>query len=430
MDVFQILIGIAIGSILTWIVLFVIHGKRNLYTQQQKVQLETNVKQVNKQVVEYKEESEKLRNELVQSKMHIAAVDTENTHLIKINEEKINEVEQLQKKLTVEFENIANRVLSHRSKEINEQNQQKINDLLSPLKEKISSFEKKVEETYDKEVRDNLSLKAEVKRLFELNNKISEEAGSLTRALKGDVKKIGNWGEMILERVLEESGLTKGREYRREVSDKNSEGQLIRPDVIIDLPESKHLIVDSKFSLRAYDEYINAQEKDEKENALKRHKSNLREHVKGLFEKNYSSATAVNSPDFVLMFIPVEASFAIAVESDSELFAYAWERKIVPVSPSTLLATLKTISFIWRQENQSKNAQEIAKQSGALYDKLVNFLLDLEKVGQNIDQLQNNYSNAMQKLQTGRGNLISKAEKIKVLGAKANKSIPNSYKKE
>ncbi|WP_430932016.1 DNA recombination protein RmuC [Saccharicrinis sp. 156] len=427
MDLLQITIGFTVGSFLVSVVSFIFFHSKKSENKIQSIRLELENEQFSKINTELQEQLTSVQNELVQAKLHVAAVDTENSNLIKTNNEKAKELQELQEKLTLEFENIANRVLSHRSKEISEQNHQKLSDLLSPLKEKIIQFEKKVEDTYDKEVRDKLSLQAEVKRLFDLNHKISEEAGNLTRALKGDVKKMGNWGEMILERVLEQSGLTKGREYRREVLGKNSEGQSIRPDVIIDLPENKHLIIDSKLSLTAYDEYVNASAKEEQEHAIKRHKTSLREHIKGLHEKNYAAATHINSPDFVLMFIPVEASFAVAIEADKDLFTFAWDRKIVPVSPSTLLATLKTISSIWKQENQTKNAQEIAEQSGALYDKLVNFLTDLDKIGQNIHQLQNNYSASMLKLQNGRGNLISKAEKIKELGAKNNKSIPDKF---
>lgn len=366
----------------------------------------------------------KLSQDLSETQMHLAAVNAENSNLIKNNEAKEKEIAELHNRLTKEFEDIANRVLVVNSKEINEQNHKKLSDILTPLKEKINFFEKKVDDAYEKEMRDKVNLKAEVKKLFELNQRISEEAENLTKALKGDVKKIGNWGEMILERVLEQSGLTKNREYQREVVDKNAEGEIIRPDVIINLPENKHLIIDSKFSLIAYDEFINTEDENKRNIALKKHKESLRNHIKSLYEKNYSSAKNLNCPDFVLMFIPIEASFAISVESDNELFAFAWERKIVPVSPSTLLASLKTIGSIWKQENQTKNAQEIARQSGALYDKFVGFINDMEKIGSNINALNNSYESAFSKLQTGKGNLISKAEKIKKLGAKNNKSIP------
>ncbi len=427
MDITHISIAFICGVTITWLILNMHYGKKLLLEQQNKQEPEAENKQLKLQINNLQNDLHTLRNQFTEAQMHIAAVDNENTHLIKSNQKKEEEIQNLHERLTKEFEDIANRVLVTRSKAINEENSQKLADILSPFKEQIAQFEKKVEDTYDKEVRDKLSLQSEVKRLFDLNHRISEETGNLTRALKGDVKKLGNWGEVILERVLEHSGLTKGREYRREVVDTNSNGETIRPDVIIDLPQNRHLIIDSKLSLYAYEEYVNAESQLQKEGALKRHKERLREHIKTLFEKNYMSAQKLNCPDFVLMFIPVEASFAVAIENDNELFAFAWDKKIVPVSPSTLLATLKTIGSIWRQENQTKNAQEIARQGGALYDKLVGFVIELEKVGSNINQLQNNYSSAMLKLQTGKGNLIARAEKIRELGAKNNKTIPDHY---
>ncbi len=423
----ELALAFFIGLIVSAIIVYLLFTLKGNQLKQQNIIVENDKKNLHEEVLKLTNKLGKLENELVQAKMHIAAIDTENAHLINTNSEKQKEIENLHQTLSKEFESIANRILVNRSKEISEHNNQKLSDILSPLKERITQFEKKVDDAYDKEVRDKLSLKAEVKRLFDLNHKISEEAGNLTRALKGSTKKLGNWGEVILERVLEQSGLTKGREYRREVVDENMNGNQIRPDVIVDLPDGKHLIIDSKLSLYSYEEYVNSTNEKVKAEALKSHKERLRQHVKDLFEKNYISAKNLNTPDFVLMFIPVEASFAAAVENDDELFAFAWEKKVVPVSPSTLLATLKTVSSIWRQENQNKNAQEIARQSGALYDKFVGFLTDLEKIGGSLNQVQNNYDNALTKLQTGKGNLISRAEKIKELGAKSSKSISDKY---
>ncbi len=423
----ELIIAFVVGVIVSSIILYVVFVTKVNLLKQKNILIENDKQKLNEEVSKLSDKIDKLEKELMQTKMHIVAVDTENTHLITSNNNKQKEIEELHHKLTQEFESIANRILVNRSKEISDQNNQKLADILSPLKERITQFEKKVDDAYDKEVRDKLSLKAEVRRLFDLNHKISEEAGNLTRALKGDVKKLGNWGEVILERVLEQSGLTKGREYRREVVDENINGNQIRPDVIVDLPEGKHLIIDSKLSLYSYEEFVNTKNDKVKFEALKNHKERLRQHVKDLFEKNYISAKNLNTPDFVLMFIPVEASFAVAVEHDSDLFAFAWEKKVVPVSPSTLLATLKTVSSIWRQENQNKNALEIARQSGALYDKFVGFLSDVEKIGGSLNQLQNNYDNALTKLQSGKGNLISRAEKIKELGAKSSKSISDKY---
>ena len=310
--------------------------------------------------------------------------NAENKFLKEKLEEQSKEFERLQKQATSEFENLANKILKKNTEEFSETNQKKINDLILPLKEKITTFEKKVEDTYEKGLKDETDLKAELKKLHELNTRISDEANNLTKALKGDVKQQGNWGEFVLERILERSGLSEGQEFERERVIQNSEGKIIRPDVIINLPDKKHIIVDSKVSLVAYERFVNSEDKDEKDKYMKAHLISLKAHVKELNEKHYSSSPQLNSPDFVLLFIPIEASFSIAVEQDQLLFNYAWDNKVVIVSPSTLLATLRTIASIWQQENQTKNALEIAKQSGMLYDKFVGFLEDIEKLGKNI----------------------------------------------
>ncbi|PID88675.1 MAG: recombinase RmuC [Bacteroidia bacterium] len=297
-------------------------------------------------------------------------------------------------------------------------------DLLSPLKEKIATFEKKVEETYEKGLKDQTDLRAELKKLYELNSKISLEANNLTKALKGDVKQQGNWGELVLERILDRSGLTKGVEYEREVVTQNEEGARIRPDVIIKLPENKHLIVDSKVSLVAYEKAVNSEVEEQRLGYLKEHVNSIKQHIKGLAEKHYSSARNLNSPDFVLLFIPVESSFSLAVQQDNELFNIAWDNKIVIVSPSTLLATLRTVSSIWRQEQQTQNVQEIARQGGALYDKFVGFYTDLEKVGKKMQEAQTAYVDSMKKLYDGKDNLVRKAERLRDLGAKTQKELP------
>lgn len=354
----------------------------------------------------------------------IARTTTENKYLQEQLLKQKEELEALQKQMQTEFENIANRILKERSNEFVQHNEKNIGEILNPLKEKIASFEKKVEEAYDKELRDKVSLREEVKKLTELNARVSEEANNLTRALKGDVKKQGNWGEVILERVLERSGLTKGQEYEREEVIEGADMNVQRPDVIIHLPDNKHIIVDSKVSLIAYERLVSAETDDQRAVLLKEHVASLRNHVKLLSEKNYQNAQNINTPDFVLMFVPIESSFSVAVQGDNELFAFAWEKKIVIVSPTTLLATLRTISSIWKQENQSRNAQEIARLGGSLYDKLVGFVGDLTKMKENIDRAGNSYDEAMKKLQTGNGNLFRTAERIKELGAKSNKQLP------
>jgi len=360
--------------------------------------------------------------------MEIATLSTININLAEKLDNQKNEIENLQKRLTTEFENIATKILKDRSDEFTVYNHKNLSEILNPLKERIQLFEKKVDETYDKELRDKISLREEVRKLTELNTRVSEEANNLTKALKGDVKKQGNWGEVILERVLERSGLTKGQEYEREVVVEGADHSVQRPDVILHLPDNKHIIIDSKVSLVAYERLMSADTEDHRIAYLKDHITSLRNHVKLLGEKNYQNAQNINTPDFVLMFLPIEASFSVAVQGDSEIFGYAWERKIVIVSPTTLLATLRTISSIWKQENQTKNAQEIARLSGALYDKFIGFTEDMSRIKVNIDRTSSAYDDALRKMKDGSGNIIRTAEKIKELGAKTgNKSLPTGF---
>lgn len=361
--------------------------------------------------------------------MEVAALKVVNENIGEKLENQKSEIETLQKRLTVEFENIATKILKERSDEFTVSNNKHMTEILNPLKEKIQLFEKKVDETYDKELRDKISLREEVRKLTELNTRISQEANNLTNALKGDVKKQGNWGEVILERVLERSGLTRGQEFEREVVVEGADYSVQRPDVIIHLPDNKHIIIDSKVSLVAYERFISAETEEHRVVHLKEHVNSLRSHVKLLSEKNYQNAQNLNTPDFVLMFLPIEASFSVAVQGDSEIFSYAWERKIVIVSPTTLLATLRTISSIWKQENQTKNAQEIARLSGALYDKFIGFTEDMVKIKTNIDRTSSAYDDAVKKMKDGSGNIIRTAEKIKELGAKTgnNKSLPAGF---
>jgi DNA recombination protein RmuC len=334
------------------------------------------------------------------------------------------EMENLQQKFTAEFENIASKILKQNTTDFSAANQKNISDLLSPLKEKIQVFEKKVEDTYEKGLKDQTDLKAELKKLHDLNLKISDEANNLTKALKGDVKKQGNWGEMILERILERSGLTEGREYRKQETVLSENGQRFQPDVVIHLPDQKHIVVDSKVSLVAYERLVNAENEKDRLAFVKEHLQSVRSHIKILSEKHYQHSPNFNSPDFVLLFIPIESSFGIAVQEDQELFLYAWDNKVVLVSPSTLLATLRTISSIWQQENQTRNAIEIARQSGALYDKFVAFIADMESIGKSLDSTRKTYDQAANKLYSGTGNLVKRAENIRKLGAKTSKELP------
>ena len=336
------------------------------------------------------------------------------------------ELQQMQQRLTTEFENIANKVLQQRQEEFSQKSSKQINDILLPLNERIKDFRDQVNTAFSQETREKASLQAELKHLIELNQTLSKDATSLTQALKGDVKKQGNWGEFILEKVLEASGLRKGIEYDREVVVHGVEGDILRPDVIIRMPDNKQIIVDSKVSLVAYEQMQHAESDEQYKALLKAHTESLKQHVKELYDKQYQRATGLNTPDFVLMFVPIEASYSVAIQADSTLYDYALERKIVIVSPTTLLATLHTISYVWKQDSQNKNALEIARLAGAMYDKLSGALDDFQKVQKSLDAAQKAYSDTYKKLSEGNGNVLRTADKIRELGAKASKSLPTA----
>ncbi|GAB3931129.1 DNA recombination protein RmuC [Mucilaginibacter myungsuensis] len=336
-------------------------------------------------------------------------------------------MQELQQKFKLEFENVAERLLKEKSREFVDTNKANMDHILNPLKENLKVFEEKVDKVYNMEAAERNTLKGVITQLMELNKQISDEAQNLTKALKGDTKKQGNWGEVVLERVLERSGLVRDREYRVQASLQTVDGTRFQPDVIIDLPDDKHLIIDAKVSLVAYERLVNAETEDERKLYSKAHVESIRSHVLGLSSKNYHDLHQINSPDFVLLFVPIESSFSFAVQLDAELFSDAWDRRVVIVSPSTLLATLRTISSIWKQERQNRNVLEIARLSGEMYDKFVGFVGDMESIGKNIKQSQDAYDKALNKLTDGRGNLTITADKIKKLGAKANKQIDQKY---
>jgi DNA recombination protein RmuC len=366
---------------------------------------------------------EEERKTILDLNWQIAQIKTTNENLMdKLSTQK-SEMEELQKKFKTEFENIANKILEEKSSKFTEQNKTNLDNILNPLKEKIKDFEEKVERSYKLESTERISLKEQVKLLVDQNKELSTEASNLTRALKGDVKKQGNWGEVILERILERSGLVKDQEYKTQVSSTNEDGRRLQPDVIVYLPDSKHIVIDAKVSLVAYEAMVNCTDDDEREKCILQHIASVKSHIKILGEKNYQLTSNIDSPDFVLLFMPIESSFSTAIQADNELYNFAWDRKIVMVSPTTLLATLRTIASIWKQERQTKNALEIAEQGGKLYDKFVAFIDDLTEVGKKMDSAKANYVEAMKKLSEGRGNLVGSAEKLKVLGAKSAKNI-------
>lgn len=366
---------------------------------------------------ELRSEKEQLGNQIVRYE-----ADMENLHLK--NREQKEEVEKLQEKFTKEFENLANKILEEKSLKFTERNEKNIKDILTPLNEKIQLFEKKVEESQKENISIHSALKEQLLNLQTQNLKITQEAENLTKALKGDSKMQGNWGELVLERVLEKSGLEKDREYSVQQSFTLEDGSRVLPDVIINLPDGKKMIVDSKVSLTDYERYVNADDNDEQAKFLKDHISSLRRHVDQLSAKKYEDLYEMESPDFVLLFIPIEPAFAIAINNDNSLYNKAFEQNIVIVTPSTLLATLRTIDSMWNNEKQQRNAIEIARQAGALYDKFEGFVGDLTKVGKKMDDAKDEYKGAMNKLVEGRGNIITSIEKLKKMGAKAKKSIP------
>jgi DNA recombination protein RmuC len=327
--------------------------------------------------------------------------------------------------LSDQFKNLANEILEEKSKRFAEQNQQNLDILLKPLQEKLTDFRKQVDETYQSEARERFALKQEVEKLAGLNLRMTDETRALTNALKGESKTQGDWGELVLETILENSGLRKGEEYLVQDTQTISDGSRLQPDVVIRLPESKHLVIDSKVSITAYTRYIQADDEAIKTAELNSHVLSMKQHIQGLSAKNYQDLYGVGSIDFVLMFIPIEPAFLAAMRHAPDIYQEALKKNIVIVCPSTLLATVRTVAHLWRQEHQNRNAQEIARQCASLYDKFVGFVEDLDKVGQRLEQAQISYTDAVGKLKTGRGNLIRTAENVKKLGVKPNKSLPS-----
>lgn len=379
-----------------------------------------------KQAQQLVAEREDLRTEKEALMIQLSKKEADFENLWERNKEQKQEVEQLQEKFTKEFENLANKILEEKSSKFTEQNRENMKNILSPLQDKIQLFEKKVEDTHKESIDYHAALRQQILGLKEMNEQMSKETLNLTKALKGDSKMQGNWGELILERVLEKSGLEKGREYEVQQSFTNEEGSRVFPDVVINLPDGKKMVVDSKVSLVAYEKFINEEDEALRIVFLKEHVNSIKRHVDQLGAKNYHDLYQIESPDFVLLFIPMEPAFAIALNEDTGLYSKAFEKNIVIVTPSTLLATLRTIDSMWSNQKQQENAFEIARQAGALYDKFEGFVNDLVKIGKKMDEAKTEYQGAMNKLFDGKGNLISSVEKLKKMGAKAKKSLPEN----
>lgn len=398
----------------------------NYQINQLKEQATSDKSNFDKQLQLSNVEKETIRTEKDSLAIQLSKKEVDFENLWERNKEQKEEVEKLQKKFTKEFENLANKILEEKSNKFTEQNKENMKNILSPLQDKIQLFEKKVEDTHKESIDYHAALRQQILGLREMNIQMSKETINLTKALKGDSKMQGNWGELVLERVLEKSGLEKGREYEVQQTFTNEDGNRVFPDVVINLPDGKKMIVDSKVSLTAYEKYINEENDSLKLGYLKEHVLSIKRHVEQLGNKNYHDLYQIESPDFVLLFIPIEPAFAMALNEDSNLYNKAFEKNIVIVTPATLLATLRTIDSMWTNQKQQENALEIARQAGALYDKFEGFVSDLIRIGKKIDETKTEYTGAMSKLVEGKGNLIVSVEKLKKMGAKAKKALPEN----
>tara|TARA_R110002073_G_scaffold1940_16_gene13640 strand:- start:2313 stop:3755 length:1443 start_codon:yes stop_codon:yes gene_type:complete len=399
-------------------------NEAGLFANRAAVEAQRDAQQASNQILTDKNEG--LQALVTQHREKISRLETSLHEQQKQTEDKLALLQDAKVQLNTEFKNIANEIFESKQKRFSEQSQAQLDGILKPLGERIQAFEKKVEDNYSNEARERFSLIKEVKNLQDINVRISKDAINLTNALKGESKTQGTWGEVILERVLEKSGLVKGREYEVQFAAKSEEGRRQQPDVVVHLPEGKDLIIDSKVSLTAYERYCSADDPVVQQSELSAHVQSLRQHIKQLGGKDYQNLASIRTLDFVLLFVPVEAAFSVAVHEDGELFSSAFDKNIVLVAPSTLLATLRTIQNIWRYEQQNKNAQEIADRAGALFDKFVNFVADLEDIGTRVGAVQAAYDKAHNKLVSGRGSLVNRAETMRELGAKVSKSLPQN----
>lgn len=370
--------------------------------------------------------SEELRAEIRRNREELIQVQSELRHTFdRLQEERNNEEKQI-----VQFEHIAHKILSNQSVLLQQQSEKGMKDILLPLQERIRLFEHKVDLTNKESIARHSSLKEQIHHLSQQSDKVAKDANNLARALKGDYKKQGNWGELILESILEKSGLEKDREYFVQITERNYQGKMQKPDVVICLPDQKKLIIDSKVSLSAYEELLSHDTEEESQQLLKAHSFAVKRHVDELSSKNYHDLYEMDSPDFVLMFVPIDTAFGLALKEDGQLYNYAFDRNIVIVTPSTLLATLKTVETMWRNEKQNRYALEIAQEAGRMYDKFVGFVVDLERMGVQLNTVLKTYDASMNKLVKGAGNVVGKAERIRNLGAKANKYLPSNILKK
>lgn len=449
MDYISLIVGIVVGGAIGYLIAK-LTSSSTVPVEQNAPQSTQELRQAEQERDHARQEAatlsgqmESYKEEKIQLELKLAEERDRNDQMIAANsdlkarygvlndrlEKQTKELEELQQKFTTEFENIANKILDQKAEKFTEQNKTNLETILNPLKERIQQFEKSVETTNKESISQHAALKEQLQSLKDLNRQMSDEAQNLVKALKGDNKAQGNWGEVVLESVLERSGLQKGREYLVQESFVTESGQRRQPDVIVNLPDDKKIIIDSKVSLTDYERLVSSEDQEERNIHLKAFVNSVKRHVKDLSEKRYETLYNTGSLDFVLMFIPIEPAFSMAIQYGEDLYTEAYNKNIIIVSPTTLLATLRTIANIWKNEYQNQNVLEIARQSGALYDKFEGLLSDLVGVGQRMDQAKKSYEGAMNKLVEGRGNLINRVETIKKLGAKTTKSLPDSLVK-
>jgi DNA recombination protein RmuC len=422
MEIVFLLIGIVLSGTATWLILRSAY-KGNLQGSHEKTTL------LEQQINELKSELSEKERSLIELTSQYSAKETELKNLSARLLEQKQELLEIREKFNIEFRNLANEILEEKSKKFTEQNKTNLDELLKPLGEKIKDFEKKVTETYDKESKERFSLAREVKQLAELNQQISKEANSLTQALKGESKTQGNWGEVILESILERTGLRKGYEYTVQDSYTTDVNRRYQSDVIVHYPGDRSIVIDSKVTLTAYENYISAENDSSRETALKAHITSVKNHINELASKNYQDIEEIKTLDFVVMFMPIEPAYLLAIQHEPQLWNYAYEKRILLISPTNLVAVLKMIESLWKQEFQNRNVLEIARQGGELYDKFVGLIDDLIDMGNKLRQTQKSYEASMNKISTGKGNLVKKAQDLQKLGVKTKKQLPETLLK-
>ncbi len=419
MEIALLLAGVGIGVLAGWVI-----AKARYSSDLASLAIaEEKANTMGAQIADLKRDLETLRNKNVDLNSSLSATEADYRNLQEKLGDQKKELEALQEKFSVQFENLANKIFEEKSKRFTDQNKSNLFDVLKPLSEKITEFEKRIDQTHKDSIEKNASLFNELKNLKDLNLQMGEDARNLTRALRSDTKTQGSWGELILETILEKSGLEKGREYVVQETFYTDEGRRQRPDVIVNLPDQRHIIIDSKVSLTAYNNYVNAEKDEERDVQVKLHMQSIKQHMRILTDKNYQKNYSDNGLDFVIMFIPIETAYLLAIQTEPKLYEDAFDKRIVFVSPTLLLPSLQLIKSVWRQEHQKRNVIEIAKRAGDLYDKFVGFSEDLLTLGRHLNSSKKFYEESMKKLTIGSGNLVSKVEYLKKLGAKAEKSI-------